>query len=158
MFSINELVFAISTNDILFHMQREEIHRKPVIEDTASRLAAHLLKQRSFYPLFPPPARETLPPGLRGVGAGLDVPHSRLADIVKGTPDILVMPSMSPTFIKVVENVVVVNPGSASMPRGTGTWVEMAVKPREVKDSEMREGDDVGHELWERARIEVRKI
>jgi DNA polymerase alpha subunit B len=156
MFSINELLFAISTNDILFHLQREEITWKPANTNPPARLSSHLLAQRSFYPLFPPPPRESLPPGLNAVGGSLDVPHSRLADLVGVTPDILVVPSMLGTFAKVVDGVVVVNPGSASKPRGAGTWVEIAVKAPEVKDGTMEV--EVGHDVWERARVEVRRI
>jgi DNA polymerase alpha subunit B len=60
------------------------------------------------------------------------------------------------TFAKVVDGVVVVNPGSASKPRGAGTWVEIAVKAPEVKDGTMEV--EVGHDVWERARVEVRRI
>ncbi|KAF8544814.1 DNA polymerase alpha subunit B N-terminal-domain-containing protein [Trichophaea hybrida] len=156
MFSINELVFAITTNDILFHMQREEITRKPTTTNPPARLSSHLLTQRSFYPLFPPPPRENLPPGLNTVGAALDVPHFRLADLVGVTPDVLVVPSLLGTFAKIEEGVVVVNPGSASKPRGAGTWVEIVVKAPEIKDGITE--DQVRHDVWERVRVEVRRI
>ena len=152
MFSLNELVFAVATPDILFHMNKEEIKRSPAIENSQARLSAHLLTQRSFYPLFPPPDREKLPVGLKGVGAGLDVPHHRLADLIV-TPDVLIVPSMLGMFAKVVEGVVVVNPGFASKPIGAGTWAEMRVKAMVPEE----EGD-VGHAVWERARVEVKRI
>jgi DNA polymerase alpha subunit B len=149
-------VFAVSTNDILFHLQREEITRKPAITNPPARLARHILTQRSFYPLFPPPPRDALPAGLNAVGAALDVPHLRLADLVNVTPDILVLPSMLGSFAKVVDAVVVVNPGNAAKPRGPGTWVVMTVKPKEVGDGVVEE--DVANEVWERARVEVKRI
>ena len=158
MFSLNELVFAVSTNDILFHLQREEITRNPAISNPPARLSSHQINQRNFYPLFPPPPRGALPPGLREVGAGLDVPHCRLADLVNVTPDVLVLPSMLGAFAKVVEGVVVINPGHASKPRGAGTWVEMTVKAKEVSAKQVDEGVEVDHGVWERARVEVRKI
>ncbi|KAA8910520.1 DNA polymerase alpha subunit B N-terminal-domain-containing protein [Sphaerosporella brunnea] len=156
MFSINEIVFAVSTNDILFHLQREEITRNPLITNPPARLSSHLLTQRSFYPLFPPPPRDALPAGLNAVGAALDVPHLRLADLVNVTPDVLVLPSILGSFAKVIDSVVVVNPGNAAKPRGPGTWVEMTVRPKEVDEGAMVE--EVAHEVWERARVEVRRI
>ena len=155
-FSINELLFAVSTNDILFHLQNEEITRRPPITNRPARIAAHILSQRSFYPLFPPPPRDGLPWGLNGVGASLDLPHFRLADIGNATPDFLVLPSMLGPFAKVVGHVVVVNPGIASKPKGAGTWVEMVVKPKEVEVGAMDE--DVAHDAAERTRVEVRRV
>jgi DNA polymerase alpha subunit B len=138
MFSLNELVFSVTTNDILFHLSREEISRNPAVANPQARFSSHLLNQRSFYPLFPPPSREGLPQGLSGVGAGLDVSHIRLADMVNVTPDVLIVPSMLGTFAKVVEGVVVVNPGSASRRQGAGTWVEMTVAPKQAEGGRRR--------------------
>jgi len=153
MFSLNELVFSVTTNDILFHFSREEISRKPAVANPQARFLSHLFNQRSFYPLFPPPSRKSLPRGLSGMGAGLDVPHIRLADMVNVIPDVLIVPSMLGTFAKVVDGVVAVNPGSASKRLGTGTWVEMTVAPKQAEG-----GGEVAHDVWERARVEVRRI
>ncbi|CCX16686.1 DNA polymerase alpha subunit B N-terminal-domain-containing protein [Pyronema domesticum] len=155
MFSLNELSFAISTNDILFHLAREEISRNPTVPNPQARLAGHILNQRSFYPLFPPPDRESLPMGLRETGASLDIPHIRLADVVGVTPDVLVLPSALAAGAKVVEGTVVVNPGQVRKSRGPGTWAEMCV----VAGKTDEEGDERrGHSVWERARVEVKRI
>jgi DNA polymerase alpha subunit B len=62
---------------------------------------------------------------------------------------------MLASFAKVVDAVVVVNPGMAAKPRGPGTWVVMTVGPKEVEEAGEEE---VAHEVWERARVEVRRI
>jgi DNA polymerase alpha subunit B len=155
MFSLNETLFAVTTNDILFHLKCEEITQNAG-SDPFARLSTHLLTQRSFYPLFPPPPRESLPAGLSAVGASLDVPNMRLADLVNVTPDVLVVPSMLGTFAKVVDGVVVVNPGNASKPRGAGTFVELVILPKRVEEEKM--DGSVGHEVWSRARVDIMRI
>jgi DNA polymerase alpha subunit B len=155
MFSLNELVFGITTNDILFHLSREEIARSPGISNPSARLTTHLLTQRSFYPLFPPPPRDALPGAQNVAGAALDVAHVRLADLVNVTPDVLLLPGLLQPFAKVVDGVVVVNPGMAAKPRGPGTWVVMTVRPKVVEEAAE---EVVAHGVWERARVEVRRI
>jgi DNA polymerase alpha subunit B len=54
MLSFNEIVISITTNDILFHLSKEEVVRSPTLRNPSARFASHLLTQRSFYPLFPP--------------------------------------------------------------------------------------------------------
>ncbi|KAJ3061408.1 DNA-directed DNA polymerase alpha subunit pol12, partial [Quaeritorhiza haematococci] len=65
-FTVNEVVFAVSTMDVLMHLGGEETARFPMNpvtglgggvtggKDRISRLFRHVLEQRSFYPLFPP--------------------------------------------------------------------------------------------------------
>ena len=152
MFSLNEIVFAVSTADILFHLSREETTRSPAETNPPARLTSHILTQRSFYPLFPPPEGEKLPRGVSSVS--IDVPHSRLFDLVNGTPDVLLLPSALGGFAKVVEGVVAVNPGSCSKRMGAGTYVEMIVEPPKAAGG--KEG--VAHRVFERARVEVVRV
>jgi DNA polymerase alpha subunit B len=79
----------------------------------------------------------------------------RLADLVNVTPDVLVVPSMLGTFAKVVDGVVVVNPGNASKPRGAGTFVELVFLPKRVEE---KMDGSVGHEVWARARVDIKRI
>ena len=51
---INEIVIGITSMDVLFHIGCEETNSK-LMGNRLSRLAQHILQQRSFYPLFPPP-------------------------------------------------------------------------------------------------------
>jgi DNA polymerase alpha subunit B len=71
---------------------------------------------------------------------------------------VLLVPSMLGAFAKVVDGVLVVNPGSASRRLGTGTWVEMVVQVPNLNGIRV---DEVGmrvHDVWERSRVEVKRI
>jgi DNA polymerase alpha subunit B len=54
MFRINDVLFGACTNDILFSLSCEEINQN-ITENRIANLAGHLLRQRSFCPLFPFP-------------------------------------------------------------------------------------------------------
>ncbi|KAI5781432.1 DNA polymerase alpha subunit B N-terminal-domain-containing protein [Geopyxis carbonaria] len=156
-FSINELVIAASSADVLFHLFRDEISHNPPLANAPNRLTQHILQQRSFYPLFPPPASDSLPVG---VGAtSLDLPHVRLADLVGVQPDLLILPGSLGAFANVVDGVVAVNPGPLSKRRGAGGYVEVAVGAHPVVGvkTEGQEGP-VPNRMFERARVEIVKI
>jgi len=70
----------------------------------------------------------------------------------------LITPSALAPFAKVVESVVVVNPGTLSKRRGPGTFARLAVRPMEVSEEEREKGDVVGHKIFERARVDVVRI
>ena len=86
----------------------------------------------------------------------LDVPNLRLADLVDVAPDVLVLPSMLASSVKVVDSVLVLNPGFLSKRMGSGSYAEMHVLPPQVKDGEEEGG--LSHRVWERARVEILKI
>ncbi|PUU81486.1 DNA polymerase alpha subunit B N-terminal-domain-containing protein [Tuber borchii] len=153
-FSINEIAFSVSTNDILFHMASHEINRNPQDTNPIARLSKALLGQRNLYPLFPGPSKEQLPRGT--TGPNLDVPNLRLADFVGIAPDVLVLPSMLASSAKVVDSVLVLNPGFLSKRMGPGSYAEMHVLPPQVKGGE-GEGE-LSHRVWERARVEILRI
>ncbi|RPA95183.1 DNA polymerase alpha, subunit B [Choiromyces venosus 120613-1] len=154
-FSINEIVFAVSTNDVLFHMTSQEITRNPQETNATTRLSKSLIYQRNLYPLFPGPSKEQL---LRGAttGPNLDVPNLRLADMVSAAPDVLVLPSMLASSVKVVDSVLVLNPGFLSKRMGAGSYAEVHVLPPKVEGA--GEEEEVEHRVWERARVEVLRI
>ncbi len=158
-FSLNELVFAVTSTDILFHLAREEIVRAPSEPNPPARLTKHVLSQHSFYPLFPPPPKESLQRGM--LGPNIDVPYSRLLDFLGLTPDVLVLPTALTSFAKVVDGVVVVNPGGLSKKLGPGTYAEMTVVPAKI-DVQMADGVGeeamVPHKAYERARVDIVKI
>ena len=57
---------------------------------------------------------------------------------------------------------VVVNPGPLSKRKGAGTYSQMTVYPKQVtdeeRDREKSQGARVGHELFNRARVDIVKI
>lgn len=153
-FSLNEIVFAISTPDVLFHLSREEVRLNPRESNPFARLSRAVLAQQNFYPLFPPPSKESLPRGSAGVN--LDVPNLRLADFVGATPDVLVLPSMLAPSTKVVDGVVAINPGNLSKRAGAGSFAALTIgAPGKVEGG----AEEVfGHKVYERARVEVLRI
>lgn len=150
MFSLNEIVFGISTPDILFHLSREEIRHKPSEPNPLARLSKAIITQQNFYPLFPPP--------VGSAGVNLDVPNLRLADFINVTPDVLVLPSVLPSSAKIVDGVVVVNPGCLSKKLGSGSYVKMTVVPAEKFVEEGGPEGGCRHRVYERARVEVVRI
>ena len=117
-FSINEVAFAVTTVDTLFHLTREEWAHSArdvdapdvaggpssdgaIVEavaqpDAMARRCRHILRQRSFYPIFPPPAE-----GANIDAVNLDVSHIDLLRIGNIGADIVILPSVLKHFAKV---------------------------------------------------------
>lgn len=68
---------------------------------------------------------------------------------------------LTPT-IQVVNGVIVVNPGPLSKRKGAGAFAQASIYPRKVTDQEREaeasEGARVGHDLYNRARIDIVKV
>ena len=179
--SLNEIMFGISSHDILYELKREECvgGRLPEgSQDTLARLSKHLIEQRHFFPLFPPTSRDnlpkpTLPKGLggaqdsdrdnedahlRATGAMLDTSYLALAEWQISRPDILIVPSNMPQFVKVVENVLVINPGPVSKKKAAGSFAQLYVQPLKVTEEQKDEGTGLAHNVFERARVDITKI
>ncbi|XP_057845703.2 uncharacterized protein LOC131055078 [Cryptomeria japonica] len=92
-FSFNEITIGCCTVDILRHLSSEEISRIPEgsSNDRLARLATHVLKQRSFYPLFPAVS-----------GLNLDLSVAPEALHMLSIPDLLILPSDLASFVKVL--------------------------------------------------------
>ncbi|KAJ5492169.1 DNA polymerase alpha subunit B N-terminal [Penicillium expansum] len=132
--SFNESVIGMCSHDVLSELRREEVlHGRPAEANLLTRLPKYLVEQRHFFPLFPPTARSNLPkPGSEGglaTGAMLDLPYMKLGEWWNVRPDILIVPSMLPPFVKVVDSVLVINPGTLSKRRAAGSYAQLAVHP-----------------------------
>lgn len=117
--SVNEMVFGISTQDILSELRRENVHQggkgQAFNDDMLARLSNAVIEQRHYFPVFPPQARETLPkpaaipgevPEVGGEervagGAALDIGYLKLGEWLNVRPDVLVLPSVLNPFAKV---------------------------------------------------------
>jgi DNA polymerase alpha subunit B len=109
--SFNETVVGLCSHDVLSELRREEIlHGRPTEGNLLSRLPKYLVEQRHFFPLFPPTARANLPkPGSEAglaTGAMLDLPYMKLGEWWNVRPDVLIVPSMLPPFVKVSRTLV----------------------------------------------------
>ncbi|XP_062204477.1 uncharacterized protein LOC133906549 [Phragmites australis] len=126
LFSSNEIHFGCCTVDILKQLSGEEISRKPPggkPSDRIGRLATHILKQQSYYPLYPPAA-----------GVPLDFSLAKEALDISSAPDVLLLPSDLAPFVKVLpldegsedqKRFICVNPGRLAKGIGGGTFVEL---------------------------------
>lgn len=109
--SINEIVVAISAQDVLYELRSEEVtvgESKGSIakgSQLLSRLPRHLIQQRHFFPLYPPVDRTLLPKtgteeGI-ATGVSMDVSYWKLGEWLEARPDMLIQPSALPQFAKV---------------------------------------------------------
>jgi DNA polymerase alpha subunit B len=161
--SLNEIMIGISSQDILDELRREECASGKLSEpNILARLPRHLIEQRHFFPLFPPAARENLPKngtesGL-ATGAMLDASYLKLGEWFNANPDILITPSSLPPFVKVVQSVLVINPGTLSKRKGPGTFAQLTVYPAKMSDDEQASGTLVGHKIYERGRVDITRI
>lgn len=120
--SLNELTIGMSSLDILDMLRREEcVGGRAKAGTSLERGARAILDQRSFFPLFPPPARESLfsltavedsmmvgdetdAASKRAsfpIGASLDTSYLKLGEFPDAKPDILIMPSVLSPFTRV---------------------------------------------------------
>lgn len=119
MLSINEMIFAISTQDVLSELRKGNVYKpakgQKFIDDPFARLASAVAEQRHFFPIFPPQAREDAlkPTAIDGevaeagveerlaVGACLDLSYMKLGEWLNVRPDVLILPSELNPFVKV---------------------------------------------------------
>ncbi|KAK5118998.1 hypothetical protein LTR62_000209 [Meristemomyces frigidus] len=174
--SINEIVLAISTQDILSELRRENVYQsgkgQQFDNDMLARLTSSVIEQRHFFPVFPPAAREDLPkptgvvgevPDAGGeerlsVGASLDIGYLKLAEWINVRPDVLILPSVLNPFVKVVDGVTCLNPGTLSKKRGAGHYAALNINAKIVTDDEREAGQAVAHNVFERARVDITRI
>jgi len=99
--SLNEVAVAISSQDILYELSREQISQGSSL-DLLTRLPGHLIEQRHFFPLYPPMSRDKLPHGAgKATGACLDLGYMKLGEWLNVKPDVLLLPSMLTPSVKV---------------------------------------------------------
>ncbi|ORY75073.1 DNA polymerase alpha subunit B N-terminal-domain-containing protein [Protomyces lactucae-debilis] len=156
LFSLDEVSFGIASPDIIKHMTTSEVVKNPAERNGITRQAAHIIQQRRFYPLFPPQI-------------SLDAGFLGLAEFGNRVPDVLILPSELSSFAKVVENVMVINPGTLSRRAGPGSFARLSIQPKQVKSTQETDlysdamkpeplDDLVQHELWARSRVDIIKI
>lgn len=186
-FSLNEIVIAISTNDILYGLKREQCVggvQRDITQNPLARVSRHMIEQRHFYPLFPPTPRENIPKpsavehfdhgagdeekNPMATGAMLDTSYLALGEWQNVRPDILITPSSLPQFANVVDSVLVINPGTLSKKKGSGTFARFYINPAEIseedreeqrrREKESLEPKMVAHGIFERAKVDIIKI
>lgn len=161
--ALNDIVTGISSQDILSELRASDCASGAQAPGgLLARLPKYLIEQRHFFPLYPPLDRSKLPKGglenqTQPPGAMLDVAYLKLGEMLNVRPDMLVVPSSLPAFAKVVDSVLVINPGVLSRRKAPGTYARLSVQARELNGEE-REASFVGHRVFERARCEIVRI
>jgi DNA polymerase alpha subunit B len=154
--SCNDFMTAISSQDVLYEMQRQRVvGNSGPNSDALASLARNLLTQRHFFPVYPALPRDEKS---MTVGASLDVAYMKLGEMLSVSPDLMVLPSVLTPFVKVVDGVLIVNPGQASKKRGAGTFARLIVAGRELSEEEREVDEDVDHQLFNRARCDIMRI
>ncbi|KAL4552225.1 hypothetical protein Ndes2526B_g06451 [Nannochloris sp. 'desiccata'] len=171
-FKCNDVVMGCSTVDWLMSCTKEEISQSSKPADRLPSMASHIINQRTYFPMFPPPAHIPMDTSR---GYGLELPC---------TPNVLIAPSDLAPFAKVVavsypalvaaaennnngtpENgsadatiaeiaasnskVICINPGRVTKGTTAGTFVHMWVAGQE---------ESCGNGVESRCRVEVKKL
>ncbi|KAI5862737.1 DNA polymerase alpha, subunit B [Durotheca rogersii] len=161
--SINEMVLGISSQDVLWDLHQQELTGgRPIDPDPLSRASRYLIQQRHYFPVFPPADRQKLSEagaaeGLP-IGAVLDTSYLKLGEIIDVRPDVLILPSALAPFAKVVDSVLVINPGYLSRAESNGTYARMVLYPPKLMTQQLSSGGMASHRVFERARVEIVRI
>ncbi|KAK9369302.1 DNA polymerase alpha subunit B N-terminal-domain-containing protein [Lipomyces kononenkoae] len=155
--AVNSSVLAIANIDILMQLSKVEYLQRVGSSDIferniLARGVRNLLQQRSLYPVFP--GQPDVP---------LEISYLGLAEMNLTRPDILIVPSEQRYFAKVVDNVVAINPGALTKLRAAGTYAVVDIAQLEdvkkpVSESEEAENELKFHKVWERCRVDIKKI
>ncbi|KAJ6508996.1 DNA polymerase alpha/epsilon subunit B-domain-containing protein [Mycena sanguinolenta] len=150
-FTLDDISFAATSADVLFHIRKgefvkrgEEVDPIPPMspEDTGTdpmaNVCRHLLHQRSFYPVFPVPlelASEVIldvshSDGLR-LGSGSGEGDDDDASMPECAPDVLILPSRFKQFTKTVYATVALNPSFVA--KGSYVVLDVAARTGEGK-------------------------
>jgi DNA polymerase alpha subunit B len=145
-FTVNEIVFAVSNNDIISDIMRAHINRKERFLCAFS----HIIEQRHFYPLFPPSANACLD-SARALGSQPSDPC-----VLQVKPDVLILPSTMTHTIRNIEGVLCVNPGALCKSRVVGTFASLDIHC--LQTDNMSDEDVFDHKVVDRTRVEVIKL
>ncbi|CAM6127178.1 unnamed protein product [Calypogeia fissa] len=167
----DEVTLGFCTVDVLRHLSSEEMSRIPpgASSDRMTRIASHIIAQRSFYPLFPPPP-----------GTPLDLSLVPEALSISEIPDILILPSDLAPFVKVLSHssfwksqnedgsgpnllgsmtssTLCINPGRLTKGLSGGSFSEMLILPRSIPSTDLVE-DSSSSPLSGRSKVLIRRI
>lgn len=148
---INDVTVGVTSTDVLFHISSDECNANLAPGTRLSRIAQHLIQQRSYYPLFPAP---------KGM-ASLDLARSTQWEMPV-QPDILITPSKLASFArKVSDSTIVVNPGELTKNTTGGTYAEIDIHPmkRETLENGMEANmEEMGKGVHDRVRVDIKRI
>ena len=148
---MNDITIGVTSTDVLFHISSDECNANLAPGTRLSRIAQHLIQQRSYYPLFPAP---------KGLNS-LDLSKSTEWEMPV-QPDILITPSKLASFArKVMDSTIVVNPGELTKNTTGGTYAVIDVHPmkRETLENGMEANmEEMGKGVHDRVRVDIKRI
>uniref|UniRef100_A0A7S4ERB9 DNA polymerase alpha subunit B n=1 Tax=Pseudo-nitzschia australis TaxID=44445 RepID=A0A7S4ERB9_9STRA len=150
-FRVNELVFGVTSTDVLFHLSVEETSAHLPVGSRMRRISQHMIQQRSYYPLFPP-----------NKSVNLDIKHQE-GWKMPCRPDILMVPSrLTPFCAPIIESTIAVNPGHLAKGTTGGTYAVMEIHPMQREKLDKHEGADnnvmLTHDVQDRIQVEIKRI
>jgi DNA polymerase alpha subunit B len=149
-FAVNEVVFRVTSNDVLLHMGADEISQfsSGNSQGRLARLAEHCVQQRSNYPLFP----------CRAGSAQLDLRHWQKYGFGQRSPDVLITPSKLAHFVSKVKDTLCINPGQLAKGGNGGTFANILVQPMKQEFADDGEGKEVKHNVADRAKVSIQRV
>jgi DNA polymerase alpha subunit B len=150
-FTINEVVFAVSSMDIVFDLASVQ-HTNGSDIDKLLQPFVHVIEQQHFYPMYPPGKNACLD-STRALQTG-DGEYTGAAQL-KATPDVIIIPSKLKPFAKQVSKTLCVNPGHLVKGSSAGSYARLIAHPFVIPDEE-----DIimEHCLTDRCRVEIKRI
>ena len=116
--NINGVIIGLTSTDILLHMSVKELSFPTGATNRLVQLAEHLLRQHTYYPLYPPSEE-----------VNFDYPLFGLFGSLPLTPHILVLPSSLRYFIKDIEGCLCINPNQLTKGQAGGTFARVVIQP-----------------------------
>jgi DNA polymerase alpha subunit B len=151
-FTINEMLCAVSSLDVLLPMSGVQANAGQSELDRISQQFQHIIQQRSFYPLFPSAEQANLDT----TRALLTLSNETGPVQLLARPDLIIIPSKLKACTKRVGGTLCVNPGHVVKGKSGGSFSRIVVHPLDLNDGA---GDEATvHHVPDRSRVEVIKI
>uniref|UniRef100_K3WK16 DNA polymerase alpha subunit B n=1 Tax=Globisporangium ultimum (strain ATCC 200006 / CBS 805.95 / DAOM BR144) TaxID=431595 RepID=K3WK16_GLOUD len=148
-FSINGVVIGVSALDVVVQLSSNELYRAQARDQNRLlRLCEQVIDQRSYYPIFPPPA---------GSEAPIDLRYMKQFQFEK-TPDILLLPSILNRFCGRVQDTICINPGQLCKGESGGTFASLTIFPLAKDKLSNTAGDEIPHFVPDRTMVEIKRI
>ncbi|CCH59106.1 hypothetical protein TBLA_0B02640 [Henningerozyma blattae CBS 6284] len=170
-FQINESFFGCSNVDVFKDMKEVTKGGTITLRNRFDRISEHVLNQRRFYPVFPGGIKKKLISSSDSKdkkiyehlsGADLEVAYLGLTEFVSSfTPDVMIIPSELQQFARVIQNVIVINPGVFVKATGVrGSYAQLSILPANIDDGKLTkvespDGEVYLHNVWKRARVDL---
>ncbi|OQS02959.1 DNA polymerase subunit alpha B, partial [Thraustotheca clavata] len=144
-FSIHGTIFSVTSSDILLELGGSELHRaQKSTQQRLFRLSEQILRQKSFFPLFPSSS-----------DTPLDLKYMEQYQMPV-LPDVFIIPSVLNRFCGSVQYTLCVNPGQLSKGVAGGTYAEITILPhQELVGNDV---EKVPHDVLQRAIAEIKRI